>query len=79
MTKATAVELTVQPANQIAPGQLSQMLAKFPSSRAADKSDTKEADDACCGDACTSRTCERALKALELVSAGYRDEPPRQR
>jgi hypothetical protein len=29
-------------------------------------SDKPEADDACCGDACTSKTCKRALKAIEF-------------
>ena len=28
--------------------------------------DNPEADDGCCGDACTSKTCSRALKALQL-------------
>jgi hypothetical protein len=27
-------------------------------------SDKPEGDDTCCGDACTSKTCKRALKAL---------------
>jgi hypothetical protein len=33
---------------------------------AGDDADKPDDDDTCCGDACTSKTCKRALKALEF-------------
>jgi hypothetical protein len=35
-------------------------------SSASNDADKPENDDTCCGDACTSKTCKRALKALEF-------------